>query len=245
MRRAVSALLAILLFAYLFGVLLKAPIPGDYREEKYHYYSPLSGSMEGESVPEHYVEKGEEETGSQNAVTAIVVLYRGFDTLGEVTVLFTAATGVAFLLTTARGRIEKKTRREPNFVASTGVGLVLPFILLVGAYVFIHGHLTPGGGFPGGAVIATGFVLMLVAYPRFQLRERRLTLAESLSGLAFAVMGLISLILGLTFLENYLPKGTPGTLLSAGIIPLIYIAIGFKVGSELSSIVSHMKGGES
>jgi len=244
MRRAVSALLALLIFAYLFGVLMKAPIPGDYRDERYNYYSPLSEREANESVPEHYVERGEEETGSQNIVTSIVVLYRGFDTLGEVTVLFTAATGVAFLLSTQRSKGEKEKKKEPNFVASTGVGLVLPFILLVGAYIFIHGHLTPGGGFPGGAVIATGFVLMLVAYPRFQLREKKVSVVEAFSGLAFAVIGLISLIMGLTFLENYLPKGVAGTLLSAGIIPLIYIAIGFKVGSELSAIVSHMKGGE-
>lgn len=244
MKRILAAIIAILFFLFLFTALLKAPLPGDYENSRYDYTSQPGGNTADESVPEHYIKSTERETGSQNAVTAIVVIYRGFDTLGEVTVLFTAATGVSFLLSRAlKGRKDER-KKEANFVASTGVSFVLPFILLVGTYIFIHGHLTPGGGFPGGAVIATGFVLLLLTYPSLYLKEDKTSITESLSGLTYALIGFTSLVLGLAFLQNYLPKGTPGELLSAGIIPLIYIAIGFKVGSELSAILNHLKGGE-
>ena len=66
------------------------------------------------------------------------------------------------------------------------------------------------------------------------------SLAESLGGLTFIVISLFGLIFGGYFLLNFLPKGTANALFSAGIIPIVYIAIGFKVGSELSSIIDNL-----
>jgi multicomponent Na+:H+ antiporter subunit B len=187
----------------------------------------------------YYIDKGIEETGAVNNVTSVVVNYRGFDTLGEVTVLFIASIGLGAVLNT--GVKEKMRKTQPaSLVLYTGCRLLFPLILVFGSYIFIHGHLTPGGGFQGGAIIASGFLLIYLGC-----RERRISrvasnLAESLGGLTFVVIGLFGLIFGGYFLLNFLPKGTANALFSAGIIPIIYIAIGFKVGSELSGIIDNL-----
>ena len=173
-------------------------------------------------------------------VTAIVVEYRGFDTLGEVTVLFTAATGLALLIEEYKRKMEEIV--EPNFIVKIASVVVLPFIVIVGTYIFIHGHLTPGGGFPGGAVIASGFLLLLLVHTTKGLPEKKLSVTESFAGMTYALIGLLGLALANEFLQNYIPLGIFGTVFSAGIIPLIYIAIGFKVGSELGGILHNLKG---
>jgi multicomponent Na+:H+ antiporter subunit B len=190
-------------------------------------------------VGQYYINEGIEETGAVNIVTSVVVNYRGFDTLGEVTVLFIAAIGLGAVLTAGVRRETRKTQ-PASLVLSTGCRLLFPLILIFGTYIFIHGHLTPGGGFQGGAIIASGFLLIYLGC-----RERRISrlasnLAESLGGLVFVIIGLFGLVLGGYFLSNFLPKGTVNVLFSAGIIPIIYIAIGFKVGSELAGIIDNL-----
>ncbi|MCD6512031.1 MAG: Na(+)/H(+) antiporter subunit B [Thermoplasmata archaeon] len=237
MRKLAGIVIAGIFFISMMMLFYHLPASHDLSSNEYYYRNPINGSVANESIPEHYIKYTKNETGAVNAVTAIVVEYRGFDTLGEVTVLFTAATGVSFLLSLAvRGR----KREEANLILKEGSKLVLPFILLTGAYIFIHGHLTPGGGFPGGSVVASGFLLMMLAYPKFFMKDR-ISWFESAAGTAFVVIGLLGLVLATSFLQNFIPVGTPGQLVSAGIIPLIYIAIGFKVGSELSAIVNKMK----
>lgn len=238
MRRYAGAAIAIIFFAFSIGIFMQLASYNDYEGSNYYYKNPVNGSLANESVPSHYIKETKNETGAINAVTAIVVEYRGFDTLGEVTVLFTSATGVSFLLYHVYKKLKK---REANLILKEGSKLVLPFALLTGAYIFIHGHLTPGGGFPGGSIIASGFLLMMLAYPEFFVREKSLSYSESMAGSIFVIIGLLGLLFATSFLQNFIPVGKPGYLLSAGIIPLIYIAIGFKVGSELSSIVQKLK----
>jgi multicomponent Na+:H+ antiporter subunit B len=189
-------------------------------------------------VGRHYIEHGVEETGAANVVTSVVVSYRGFDTLGEVTVLFIAATGLAAVLRIGK---RKGVPIEPaSFVLYTGCMFLFPLILVYGTYIFIHGHLTPGGGFQGGAIIASAFVLVYLGCRERRISEKVSGTLESLGGLVFVVVGLIGLTVGGYFLVDFLPKGAPYLLLSAGIIPVIYIAIGFKVGSELAGIIDNL-----
>jgi multicomponent Na+:H+ antiporter subunit B len=189
-------------------------------------------------VADYYINKGIEDTGAANIVTSVVVNYRGLDTLGEVTVLFLAAIGLGAVLAT-NIRKEDRDTEKASLILSTGCKFLFPFILLLGAYVFIHGHLTPGGGFQGGAIIASAFLLMyLGCHKEKRVNETGIIISESLGGLVFVIIGLIGLLIGTHyFLNNFMPKGEFNTLLSAGIIPIIYIAIGFKVGSELSKII--------
>lgn len=191
-------------------------------------------------VGEHYIEKGKQETGAANIVTAVVVNYRGFDTLGEVTVLFISAIGLSAVLATRGKKIAKKI--EPaSAILYTGCRFLFPLILLFGAYIFIHGHLTPGGGFQGGAIIASAFLLIYLGCRGRRISEKRTKAVESLSGLVIVVVGLIGLAVGgRYFLSNFLPKGILFSLFSAGIIPIIYIAIGIKVGSELAFIIDRL-----
>jgi len=187
----------------------------------------------------YYIDEGIKETGATNIVTSVVVNYRAFDTLGEVTVLFIAAIGLGAVLTASVGEETRKT--EPaSLVLYTGCRLLFPLILIFGTYIFIHGHLSPGGGFQGGAIIASGFLLIYLGCRERRISQKASKLAESLGGLVFVIIGLLGLVFGGYFLLNFLPKGTANALFSAGIIPIIYIAIGFKVGSELASIIDNL-----
>ncbi|MCK4300428.1 MAG: cation:proton antiporter, partial [Planctomycetes bacterium] len=97
-----------------------------------------------------------------------------------------------------------------------------------------------GGGFQGGAVIASGFLLLYLAWPGRPAGRKAVTAAESLSGLAFVAVGILGIVFGAGFLANFLPLGTPNALLSAGVIPIIYVTIGLKVGAELAGVVGHL-----
>jgi len=191
-------------------------------------------------IGDYYIKKGIEETGATNIVTSVVVSYRGFDTLGEITILFTAAIGLGAVLGTYRKRKAGEKVEPASFIVKTGCRFLFPILLLVGAYIFIHGHLTPGGGFQGGAIIASAFLLMYLGCEGKRIKENTSIVVETLGALTFIVLGIIGLTIGKDFLFNFLPKGEPNTLLSAGIIPIIYIAIGFKVGSELAGIIDHL-----
>ncbi len=241
MKRALAALVAILLFIVFAMAFMAVPF-GDINlsNPDYHYYNPITNQTANESVSQHYLNDGINDTGATNIVTAVVVDYRGFDTLGEVTVLFLASTGVGALMHME----EKKKRkvRKSNAVVETGSKMLFGFIILFGGYIFVHGHLTPGGGFPGGAVIASAFLLLYLAYPKFHAEHKRLNVSESLAGLTFVLIGIMGLIIAGSFLFNFLPYGSPTYLFSAGVIPIIYTAIGVKVGSELTGIVDAMMG---
>lgn len=202
-------------------------------------------------VGKSYLEKTVPVTGAANVVTAVVVNYRGFDTLGEVTVLFLASTGLGVILFGFTSRKTKKEseeeqeirqqredqRKPASVIVKTGTRILYPLVLLLGAYVFIHGHLTPGGGFQGGAIIATGALMLFMAFRSHHVSHKLLTWMESLAGLTFVLAGMSGLILGKTFLENFLPIGNLNDLFSAGVIPIIYIAVGFKVGAELTGVL--------
>ena len=201
------------------------------------------------NVAGYYLKEGIQQTGAVNIVTSVVLNYRGFDTLGEVTVLFIAAIGLGTVLFVER-KIQQKQlsndkenkAKRASLILRTGSRLLFPLILLFGAYIFVHGHLTPGGGFQGGAIIASGFLLMCLAFPKQSINKKSSGIIESLSGLIFVGIGLLGLIFSRYFLANFLPKGIPNTLFSAGIIPIIYIAIGFKVGFELTGIIDDLLG---
>ena len=117
-------------------------------------------------VPEFYVEEGPVETGALNAVTAMILHYRAFDTLGESCVLFVAAISV-FILLRIDGDASNETvvaidrRYEPvnDPILNESFKLLVPAVLMFGIYVTMNGHLSPGGGFSGGTILGSAFVL--------------------------------------------------------------------------------------
>lgn len=184
-----------------------------------------------------YKETEGAETGSANMVTSVIVNYRSFDTLGEVTVLFLAALGVSIL---AGGGGHDKKRNHSGFILMTAAKIIFPVMLITGIYIFTHGHLTPGGGFPGGSMIASSFLLLYMADDKFKLKISKFKIAEGAAGSLYVLAGVAGLLIGGYFLVNFLPTGIVGNLFSAGIIPLIYVIIGLKVGSEITGIINDM-----
>jgi multicomponent Na+:H+ antiporter subunit B len=201
----------------------------------------FTAATELNNLATSYVEKSSTELNSQNVVTSIVVTFRGLDTLGEVAVLFLATTGVAFLIK-RREKHDPSKIRKASEILNAGALFVFPIIILFGIYVFLHGHLTPGGGFQGGVLIASAFVLMMLSDMNASLNHLVLETVESISGFAYVLVGLLGLVLLGAFLDpKFLPLGNYGLLFSAGAIPLIYTFVGLKVGSELTNIVDSLR----
>lgn len=127
--------------------------------------------------------------------------------------------------------------------------IILPFIQVYGIYVIIHGHLSPGGGFSGGAILATSIVLYTLA---FGLKAAQLRMPHHVSSkietggiLVFIAFGYMGILFGESFLANRIagfPIGTLGQIFSAGMIPVITFAIGLKVMSTVITLFHTMLG---
>jgi multicomponent Na+:H+ antiporter subunit B len=185
---------------------------------------------------------GERHTGQ--LVAATVFDYRGFDTLGEEMILFAAACGCAALLRVRRREREDDAaapaRPVPSFAArAMGAALVGP-VLVLGAYVIAHGHLTPGGGFSGGVIVAGALLLAYAAGQVVRLHRvgsiALLEGAEALGAAGFLALALGGLIAAGALLQNFLPLGTSGLLLSAGTIPVGNVAVGIEVAGAVALI---------
>ena len=119
--------------------------------------------------------------------------------------------------------------------------LIVGLIFLYGIYIITHGHLSPGGGFAGGAIIAGAFILLVLAYGsdvlKLKKREEGSSVIESTGILLFLILALAAIFIGTkVFFANYLPKGKIGELISAGVIPLFNIAVGIEVAAALFTI---------
>ena len=177
--------------------------------------------------------------GVANAVTTVVVYFRGFDTLGEIAVLFIAALGIGLMLST---HCQTPQKEESNFILQKASKLLFPVIMLFGVYVMIYGHLSPGGGFQGGVIVASGVLLLLISDQNFEVPHSVISALETFAGISYVLIGLIGLLVMDKFLGNFLPHDISemGMLISGGIIPLVYIVVGIKVGSEMSLIVQNL-----
>jgi multicomponent Na+:H+ antiporter subunit B len=186
------------------------------------------------------------ELGAPNVVTGILISFRGFDTLGEVAVLFMVAASIGVLLA---GQVDEgspsepvKKARGPSELVQNGAEVVLPLIFLFGAYVILNGHLSAGGGFQGGAVVASGVMLFMLAYPRGRINQVFLSVTESLAGVFYVSIGILGIVFADGFLDSkILPRGEFGTFISAGAIPVISALLGIKVGAELSVIIDRFR----
>jgi multicomponent Na+:H+ antiporter subunit B len=137
-------------------------------------------------------------------------------------------------------------------IVRTIARLLFPFIFLFGTYIVLHGHLTPGGGFPGGVIIAASVLMLILAYGIERAQKRvgflHAEVLESAGGLAIVVLGLFGLLLGAFFLQNVFPLGGLGDLFSGGNLPLLYFGVGIKVAAGIILIFYAMlfalRGGE-
>lgn len=201
-------------------------------------YGERSALFEG--LASEYLEEGMEETGAVNIVSAMILNYRAFDTLGESFVLFTALCCVIILL-----HIDSKNAEEnlvyydlsTDPILKRGIGFAAPMILLYGGYVIVNGHLSPGGGFSGGAIMGAGLILLSASYG-FEIMDRLFTrrLFDTVTGCAlgfYALSKTYSFFCEANGLDSHIPKGTPGTIFSGGLILPLNIAVGMVVAMTM------------
>ena len=131
-----------------------------------------------------------------------------------------------------------------TLIVKTASRLLFPFVLLFGIYIVLHGHLTPGGGFPGGVLIAAAIVMLLLGYgadaAKAKFSPLQASVSENIGSLILVATGLLGLFLGLNFMNNVIPLGTTGNLYSAGIIVPLNIGVGIKVAAGLAVILYTM-----
>lgn len=179
-----------------------------------------------------------------NVVSAVTFDQRGLDTLGEEVILLGSVLGATALL-----RPKKDERRRPaaddgrQLTAVDVLAYVFrPITLLVGFDLIVHGHLTPGGGFQGGVVLASGLHLLYLAEGYAALERLRpldwYQIVEGLSTAAFAGLAVAGMVAGAGVLANFLPAGQFQQLLSAGTVPLLNVVAGFAVGGGAVVLLS-------
>jgi multicomponent Na+:H+ antiporter subunit B len=203
-----------------------------------HYRGPYGKVLAKVAVPERK---------ATDVVSSTTFDYRGFDTLGEEIILFTAALGLVVLLREQRGEEEEpegeegEEERNPPRTSDAlrilGLGLVGPTVVL-GVYIVTHGHLTPGGGFQGGVILATALLLVYLAGRYAAMRHISPTplveAGEAGGAAAFVLIGLGGLIIAGVYMQNFIDSGTAKMLLSGGDIPLLNISVGLEVAGAFT-----------
>lgn len=196
------------------------------------------GNPDKTHVAPRYLERGEEEAGAKNIVTGVILNYRGYDTMGEVTVIFSALCAVVAILDREkRGRSRSAldaSKVKPSVILRTVVRFSVPIILFFAIYMMLHGENSPGGGFQGGAIIGASVILFAIAFGlprstlRFNLKAR--VVLESSAMVAFLAMGFIGMGFGLNFLTYILPGLSPHNAETVRMLMLTVIEVGIGVG---------------
>lgn len=134
----------------------------------------------------------------------------------------------------------RQKEKGMSIIVKTVAKFISPPVILFGIYMVLHGHLTPGGGFPGGVIIACTFILLILAFGKEltsqKLRYATASVLESIGALIFLLLALIGIGAGGWFFFNFLPRGEPLRILSAGFIPLANIAIALKVSGGVFAV---------
>lgn len=206
-------------------------------------------------VPKRYIEQGVTDTGALNIVTGMILDYRAFDTFGEAIILITGALAVILLLRNEEGKYDEfdallHEMEEPRHddILKEMSRFLVPVIMLVGIYIVTSGHLNPGGGFSGGAVIGSGVILHASAFGTkkarlfFSYNTFRRTTAIAITFYAL-IKGYV-FFTGANSITPIIPLGTPGNILSAGFILPLNIAIGLVVASVMYTLYILFSKGE-
>lgn len=170
-------------------------------------------------VSERYLEEGHADTGSGNVVTAMIISYRGFDTLGESCVLFLAVASVMILLQRDEKNTEEKDlqqmereetfhREHPDLILDQVAKVLIPIIILFAIYVLLNGETSPGGGFSGGTILGSALILFAVSFGvdrvRTVMNEKRYAAVRTFGLLLYAGLYGANIFLGANGYPNYL-----------------------------------------
>jgi multicomponent Na+:H+ antiporter subunit B len=197
---------------------------------------------------------GFEERAAVNAVAAVLFDLRPSDTLGEALALFVASAGLQLILRGLRGEHHRSLPRTSvpgrevpatsDAVRALALGLVVPLGAFA-VFVSVQGHLTIGGGLQGGALASSALATLFLA-GRYRAQRRlapddRLDHLEAFSVGGYVVVGLAGLVVGAAFLENVLPTGTVGELVSSGTIQLLSVLVAIEAGAAVVLVLSEIQ----
>jgi multicomponent Na+:H+ antiporter subunit B len=229
----ISVLAALFAFAWVGRGLLGLPQVGNYP-------GPYGDTVAVGAVRERHVPE---------AVTAVVFDYRGFDTLLEEFILFTSVTGIAVLLRGDRPGHSSGSRLRPfgggpwETVRVFGP-LPAAWLGVYGGCTILHGHLSAGGGFQGGVIIATaiGLAAFCSRFPFFRDRPRRAHAhaAEALGVGAYVLLGMAMTLAGGAFLENRISLGVFGDAISGGTLPVLNVLAGLAVAGAFIRLIRRL-----
>jgi len=216
---------------------------------------PYFGSVDAPAhlhVAPRYINDSMQETGLPNIVTSVLASYRGFDTLGEVVVIFTAGVGILVLLSVTR-RPEQAAEidsinvsmHEKYLILRVITKILIPFILLFALYVQFHGDYGPGGGFQAGVIFAAAIILYSMLFgmstARRVINQPLIQLLSAIGVLIYGSVGLISLLNGGNFLDYNLLSDDPVAGQHLGIL-LVELGIGCTVTSVMVIIFFNFAG---
>jgi len=235
MRRALILALLILASVPLLYAVAQLPPVGSAENPPYTHVVP------------HYLEEGPEETGCENIVTAVILNYRGYDTDGEVTVIFAAMMGVfgvLLLQRTAEKTVQPDKTVPVSPVTRFIVRTLAPFIVILAVYMIIYGHASPGCGFQGGTILGALLIaislVMGSAFAQTLLPHRIRPWLHAAAVLMFAAVG----VAGMLLLGEYLSYPVEGAYLFLRVpfLTLIEIGIGVAGAGIIASIFWTMEG---
>lgn len=208
-------------------------------------FLPPVGEMDkavNNEVPQRYIESGLQETGAVNFVTGMILDYRAFDTLGESNVLFCATITVLILLQLTgdkKKQFDQDMLFEPHDdpILRASSRILVPVIMIFGIYVVLNGHISPGGGFSGGAIIGSGLILYQNAFGFKQARkifnEKIYKTISAAALLTYCLCKTYSFFTGANHLDSHIPLGVPGHILSSGLILILNICVGMVVACTM------------
>lgn len=229
MKRAISLLFIVALAALLLYVVANMPPMGDPE-------NPTATRV----IP-RYLEKAEEEIHAVNVVTGILLNYRGYDTMGEVTVIFCAlATVLAVLGRERRGRIHgfvDRSEVSSSTIVKTMVRFIVPFIILFSVYTILHGESLPGGGFQGGAIIGGSMIIFTTIFGLYESSQRvpqkiRAPL-EGAAVITFFLVGTLGLVGGGNFLTYAWPNIARNLQPSVVVWLTVLVEVGIGLGGAM------------
>ena len=210
-------------------------------------------------VPQRYIERGPQETGTVNVVAGMILDYRAFDTLGESHVLFIAACCVLILLRLDRNKegkaviedmegMDHDTDGESSIIVRITTAPLIPIIFIFGIYIILFGHLSPGGGFSGGAIMGGGLILYRNAYGEENSHKlfnyNTFKWISFVSLMFYSIMKGYSFFMGANHLDSGIPLGTLGNIISAGLIVPLNICVGCVVACTMYTLYSLFCKGE-
>ncbi|MGY8861042.1 MAG: Na(+)/H(+) antiporter subunit B [Pseudomonadales bacterium] len=206
------------------------------------YFGSADAPIHNHVAP-RYIYDSMKEIGVPNMVTSVLASYRGFDTFGEVTVIFTAGIGVLALLSVVQrpksdAVIEaiNDSMHEKHLILRVVIKTMIPFILLYAFYVQFHGDYGPGGGFQAGVIFAAGIIMYALLFglsaARQVITQPVVQLLSAVGVLIYGSVGLVSMLNGGTFLDYSVLSADPIAGQHLGIL-LIELGVGLTVASVM------------